>query len=82
MAEKVFDRETLLDLTVNVVPLGILLFFIGAFVVVSPWGMDPLISSLQFGIVGGTALLLVVLTYVAGKAVSTAENEMEHTETE
>lgn len=82
MAEKVFDRETLLDLTVNVVPLGILAVFIATFVVVNPWGVDPLVSGLQFGIVGGTAVLLVVLTYYAGKAVSKAEAEMEAGEIE
>jgi hypothetical protein len=80
MAEKVFDRETLLDLTVNVIPLGILGFFIAAFAVVAPWGVDPLISGLQFTIVGGTAVLLTVLTYYAGKAVSTAEKEAEAAE--
>ncbi|MFB6150587.1 MAG: DUF6684 family protein [Haloarculaceae archaeon] len=77
MAEKVFDRETLLDLTVNVIPLGILLFFIVAFAVVSPWGFDPLTSGLQFAIVGVMAVLLSILTYYAGKAISTAENEAE-----
>lgn len=80
MESKVFDRETLLDLTVNIIPLGILLFFIAAFAVVSPWGVDPLVSSLQFAIVGVTAVLLTILTYYAGKAISTAENEMEATE--
>jgi hypothetical protein len=74
---KVFDRETLLDLTVNVIPLGILVFFIAAFAVVQPWGFDPLVSGLQFAIVGVMGALLTVLTYYAGKAVSTAENEME-----
>lgn len=77
MTETVFDRETLLDLTVNFIPLGILIFFIAAFALVAPWGVDPLISGLQFAIVGGTAVLLVVLTYYAGKAISTAEREME-----
>jgi len=77
MAEKIFDRKTLLDLTVNVVPLGILAFFFVAFAVVDPWGFSPLISTLQFAIIGVTALLLVILTYYAGKAVSTAEKGME-----
>ncbi|WP_436930766.1 DUF6684 family protein [Halosimplex halobium] len=77
MSEKVFDRETLLDLTVNFIPLGILVFFIGAFALFPPWGVDPLVSGLQFAIVGVTGMLLVILTYYAGKAVSKAENEME-----
>jgi hypothetical protein len=77
MAERIFDRETLLDLTVNVIPLGILVFFFVAFAVVAPWGFDPLISALQFAIVGVTALSLVVLTYYSGKAISTAEKQAD-----
>lgn len=77
MAEKVFDRETMLDLTVNIIPLGILLFFIAAFALVAPWGVDPVVTSLQFAIVGLTAASLVVLTYYAGKVISTAEDEMD-----
>jgi len=82
MAEKVFDRETLLDLTVNVIPLGILLFFFFAFVIVQPWGFDLLLSGLQLGIIVVTGVSLVILTYFAGKAVSTAETEMERREGE
>ena len=82
MAEKVFDRETLLDLTVNVIPLGILLFFFLAFVIVQPWGFDLLMSGLQLGIIAVTGVSLVILTYFAGKAVSTAETEMERREGE
>lgn len=80
MTEKVFDRETLLDLTVNVIPLGILLFFVAAFALVNPWGIDSVVSGLQFAIVGSTAVLLTVLTYYAGKAISKAENEAEAAE--
>jgi len=80
MTEKIFDRETLLDLTVNIIPLGILLFFIAAFAIFPTWGVDPLITGLQFAIVGVTAILLTILTYYAGKAVSKAEQEMEAAE--
>lgn len=77
MAERIFDRETLLDLTVNVIPLGILLVFLIGFALVAPWGFDPLISGLQFAIVGGSFALLAILTYYAGKAVATAEKAAE-----
>jgi uncharacterized membrane protein len=72
-----FDRETMLDLTVNVIPLGILFFFIVAFAVANPFGWDNLISGLQFAIVIVTFVLLVILTYYAGKAVQEAEEELE-----
>jgi hypothetical protein len=78
MSEQVFDRETLLDLMVNVIPLGIIGFFIVLFAVNRPFGYDPLTSGLQFGIVGLTFVGLVILTYYAGKAISKAENEGDH----
>jgi len=74
MSEKVFDRETLLDLTVNVIPLGIMLFFIGAFTLANPFGWDIIYSTLQFAIVGSMMVLLTLLTYYSGKLIS--EDEM------
>jgi membrane protein implicated in regulation of membrane protease activity len=74
-----FEKETLLDLTVNVIPLGILLFFIGAFAVVNPFGFDAVFSGLQFSLMVTMFLLLTVLTYYAGKAVEGAEHETETT---
>jgi len=72
-----FEKETLLDLTVNVIPLGIILFFIGAFALVNPFGFDAVFSGLQFALMISMFLLLGVLTYYAGKAIEGAENETE-----
>jgi membrane protein implicated in regulation of membrane protease activity len=72
-----FDRETWLDLLVNMIPLGILLFFIVAFAAVNPFGWDSLISGLQFAIVVVTFVLLSVLPYYSGKAISNAEGQAE-----
>jgi arginine exporter protein ArgO len=77
MSEKVFDRETLLDLTVNVIPFVILAFFFIAFIVFTPFGFDSVISSLQLAIIGVSAIGLMVLTYYSGKAVSKAEKTEE-----
>jgi membrane protein implicated in regulation of membrane protease activity len=73
MATKVFDRETLLDLLVNGIPLFILLFFIGVFLALPAFGLGGLATGLQFAIVGVSFLALAILTYIVGKAVSTAE---------
>jgi hypothetical protein len=73
MAERTFDRETLLDLVVNAVPLFIMGFFVAAFVLFAPFGFDPLASLLQFGIVIGSFVALLILTYVSAKAISGAE---------
>jgi mannose/fructose/N-acetylgalactosamine-specific phosphotransferase system component IIC len=77
MTQKVFDRETLLDLTVNIIPLAILAFFFVGFVVFTPFGFDSVISTIQLAIIGVSALGLAVLTYYSGKAISRAESETE-----
>jgi len=83
-SEKVFDRETLLDLTVNVIPLGILIVFFVAYLAFNPFGFDSVISTIQLAIIGTAAVLLTVLTYYSGAAVSKAETQheaLEETET-
>jgi uncharacterized membrane protein len=74
MVSSPFDRETLLDLTVNAVPLGILIFFVVLFGAFNPFGFNSVISTLQFGIVIISAILLLVLTYYSGLAVQNAEH--------
>jgi hypothetical protein len=79
---KTFDRETLLDLTVNAIPLGMLLFFILTFALFNPFGSNPVNTAIQFSIVGVTFVALAFLTYISGKAISEAEEEMEAGEME
>jgi hypothetical protein len=73
MATKVFDRDTLLDLTVNFIPLFILLFFIVGYVVYNPFGIDSVSRTLQYALLLAPFVLLAVLTYLSGKAIATAE---------
>lgn len=70
-----FERETLLDLTVNMIPLGIILFFVVGFAVVPAFGVDPVFSSIQYSLLVVPFLALAVLTYYAGKAIESAEEE-------
>ena len=77
MSDRIFDRETLLDLTVNVIPLGILLFFVGAYAFIGSFPDDPVIVLIQMSIIVLTGVALSVLTYFSGKAISGAENEMD-----
>lgn len=37
MSARLFDRDTILDITVNLVPLAILGFFFVVFMVLNPW---------------------------------------------
>lgn len=73
MANKIFDRDTLLDLTVNVVPLFIIAFFIVAFTVYPAFGTELLPTAVQFGLLVVPFVFLAVVTYFSGKAVSGAE---------
>jgi hypothetical protein len=79
MESTVFDRETMLDLLVNVIPLAILLFFIGLFVVANPFGGNPVYTYLQFAIVVLTFVLLVILTFFSARAVASDEHRIEGT---
>lgn len=66
----IFDRETLLDLVVNGVPLFIMLFFIVAFAVINPFGFDPLASGIQFALIVVPFVALAVLTYFSARAIA------------
>lgn len=70
METEIFDKETILDLVVNFIPLGIILFFIGAFAVFAPWGFEPMASGLMFAIMGVMFVALAVLTYLSAKAIA------------
>jgi hypothetical protein len=73
MAESTFDRETLLDLTVNIVPLGILTFFILVFLFVSPWELDPFVTAISMGLLIVPFTVLALVTFVSGRAVARDE---------
>ena len=72
-----FDRETLLDLVVNAIPLVMMAFFIVVFAVFNPFGSDPASTAIQFSIVIVTFGALFLLTYYSGRAISRAEAELE-----
>ncbi|RRJ32840.1 DUF6684 family protein [Halocatena pleomorpha] len=77
MASSVFDREALLDLTVNIIPLGILLFFIAVFAILPGFGYDPFVTTIQMSLLVIPFIGLAALTYVSGKAITQAERELE-----
>ncbi|MFC6732281.1 MULTISPECIES: DUF6684 family protein [unclassified Haladaptatus] len=80
MATPLFDRDTWLDLTVNMIPMGIILFFIIGFAIFNPWGFNLEKSSLQYGLLLIPFISMGILTYYAGKAISTGEREIEQNE--
>ena len=78
MSDRTFDRETLLDLSVNVIPLGILLFFVVAFAVIAPFPANPVVVVIQMSIIIITGIALAILTYYSGKAIAGTERDHEN----
>lgn len=72
-----FDRDTLLDLLVNVIPLVIIGFFVVAFAVFDPFGGDTLGRAIQVLLLVAPFLALAILTYVSGKAIAGDEERAE-----
>jgi len=78
MAEQPLDRETLLDITVNVIPLGILVIFILLFTFESAWGpffgeANTLPTLIMYGHLIFTTFMLALVTYVSAKYISRDE---------
>lgn len=69
------DRHTLVDLTVNFVPVVIMGLFVALFLVFAPWGRLGLASLIQFGLVAVMVVLLVTVSAKAGIAVSRSEQD-------
>lgn len=65
MADSVFDRETLLDISVNIIPLVIILFFVVVFLVTAPWPSDFFVEAITLALHVIPFFFLAVLTYVA-----------------
>lgn len=72
-----FDRDTLLDLLVNVIPLVIIAFFVGAFALFDPFQGDSLGRAIQLLLLLAPFVALAVLTYVSGKAIAGDEKRAE-----
>ena len=66
-------RETLLDVTVNLIPMAILLFFVVFYTVFRPWKWDPAIFVLMHFLTVFPFVLLALLTYVSARAIASAE---------
>lgn len=58
------SRESLRDITGNLVPLAILLFFMAWFVVDAPWGWGTLSAVLVYGLFVSLVVSLFAVTYV------------------
>lgn len=70
MTHPVFNRETILDSVVNLVPIGIIVFFVAFFVAFNPWtGAPSLERWLQLALLVFPFVLMVALTYETAKRI-------------
>lgn len=81
MATKIFDKDTILDLTVNVIPLGIIGFFILFFGIgdlyLEPYPFDLLPTVISYGLLVVPFVSLALLTYFSGKAIAGDEKRSQ-----
>lgn len=75
MSDRTFDRETVLDLVVNVIPLVIILFFIPLFFFFDPFGSDVVAVFFSQLLLVVPFVVLAVVTYYSGRIIA----ETEHT---
>lgn len=67
------EKETLIDLIVNVIPIAMLAFFSLMFALFDPWGWDPFTILMTHFLTLFPLVVLVVVTYVAGRVVQRDE---------
>jgi len=71
--ESHIDRETILDVLVNVIPVGILLLFFLYTLLYNPWGYDGPNVVIQHFLTLFPLVLLFILTYVSARVISRDE---------
>ncbi|WP_115864660.1 DUF6684 family protein [Halorussus litoreus] len=69
MADSLFDRETLLDISVNIIPMVIILFFTLFLLFFSPFPDYPFAQVVAIGLHVVPFVLLGLLTYVAATVI-------------
>ncbi|MFC7157382.1 DUF6684 family protein [Halomarina halobia] len=71
------DRERLLDISVNLIPMGILAFFVVLFAVYSPFRHNLFMFLMSHFLTVFPLLLLGLLTYVSAKVIARDEERAE-----
>lgn len=66
-------RETLLDLSVNLIPLGMLVVFVALFLVYSPWEGGGFELGVSIALTVIPFVFLALITYVSGAVIQKEE---------
>ncbi|GGN19384.1 DUF6684 family protein [Halarchaeum nitratireducens] len=71
----VFEKEVLLDIAVNIIPLAVIVVFAAVFLVVNPWANDTTFSRvLQYALLVLPFIGLSILTYAAARRIEVEED--------
>lgn len=70
------DGDTLFDVSVNLIPIAILLCFVVLFAVITPWPSNLLLFAVGHALTIIPIVLLALLTYVAAKAFTRSESDI------
>ena len=73
MRDSIWNVDTFLDISVNLIPLFIIGFFVVAFIVFDPWGGPALGRYLQIAILVVTGLGLALLTHQAAVRIESGD---------
>ncbi|MFC6961038.1 DUF6684 family protein [Halocatena marina] len=77
MGRYALNRETLLDVTVNIIPLFIILFYLVLFIVYDPYRWEPLIIGVSLILLIIPFVLLALVTYIAGRTIEQEETQQQ-----
>lgn len=69
MAYDVFEKETLLDISVNIIPILIMIVFTGMLLLTEPWPFDLTTEVIALGLHLIPIVGLSILTYVAAQYI-------------
>jgi Ca2+/Na+ antiporter len=75
MSENLLDRETVLDLSVNIIPLVIIFIFFVLYVLVDPYAWEPFIVAVSLVLLIVPFAILALVTYSAGRAIEQDERK-------
>lgn len=73
VTDGLLDRRVLLDVLVNIVPIGILVSFVLVFSVYAPYPSDPVVTVIQLSLIILPAIVVIVVTYYTVRAVTRDE---------
>lgn len=69
MANSVFDRETLLDISVNLIPMAMILFFVALLLFGSTYEPNLFVEIIALGLHVVPFVSLALLTYIAARYI-------------